>query len=401
MSALMLLALASLGAAPAADHVTLRDGVVVPGIITQVSPRGGPTLIVERAWARANAPKWLESWERAEAPSTLAATKQRRKRLDAWAAERRSAGPDDAISGWLEAQRTRAEDSSIKSPLLVVKVLRGDVRAMARAPIASTRLLKLAWSSNIPDAASLDADELKQALEGRGVSATRMAEPDLSALLPPQAESDAEWLARRAATEVANDGGLRYLRHGDIMLPEPAAGEMPSPLEGLSAVTGGLKSLLSDVAPVDPLPAKLREAEARGRVGVLVTRLDVAPDYSGVQVQTTLWARVGPENWRQVASRQATARPGAQGAGDGLDLLADPQIKAVFGLVESLNLGAIPDDLKRTSLGIGSATRQALGLARAEIQVDLDRLALPVTERTPAQAPAAAPTAPGGAPASP
>ncbi|WZO96236.1 hypothetical protein EP7_003225 [Isosphaeraceae bacterium EP7] len=401
MSALMLLAISTLGAAPAADQVTLRDGVVVPGVIIQVSPRGGPTLIVERGWAKANAPKWLEGWERAEAPSTLAASKQRRKRLDDWAAERHSAGADDAISNWIEAQRARADNSAAQSPLLVARILRGDIRTIARAPIASTRLLKLAWSSGIHDAASLDADQLKQALEGRGVSATRMAEPNLSALLPPQTESDAEWLARRAATEVANDDGLRYLRHGEILLPEPAAGEMPSPLEGLSSVTGALKSLLSDVAPVDPLPAKLREAEARGRVGVLVTKLDVAPDNSGVQVQATLWARLGPENWHQVATRQASGRPGAGGAGDGADLLADPQVKAVFGIVESLNLGGIPDELKRTSLGIGAATRQALGSARAEIQGDLDRLALPVRERSPDQAPAASPDAPAASPAAP
>ena len=42
-------------------------------------------------------------------------------------------------------------------------------------------------------------------------------------------------------------------------------------------------------------------------------------------------------------------------AGDGL--ADDPQVKAVFGVVESLGLGEVPPELKRRSLNMGAATR--------------------------------------------
>ena len=52
----------------------------------------------------------------------------------------------------------------------------------------------------------------------------------------------------------------------------------------------------------------------------------------------------------------------------------------VFQTVEALGLGGIDPEVKRRSLGIGAATRKALGLARSAASTDLATLALPVLD---------------------
>ena len=58
--------------------------------------------------------------------------------------------------------------------------------------------------------------------------------------------------------------------------------------------------------------------------------------------------------------------------------MADPQVALAFKIVEGLGSGAIDPDLKRRSLGIGAATRKALGETRTAAEADLAALALPV-----------------------
>src|SRR5262249_16649302 len=138
----------------------------------------------------------------------------------------------------------------------------------------------------------------------------------------------------------------------------------------------------------DPLAGKLRSVADRGRIGAVVTGLQIAPDLGGVTVETTFWVRATGGQWVAYGTRAPTARAGALGPGEGGGLAQDPQVKAAFGMVEALGLGSIPPELKQRSLRIGAATQKALGLARSEFNKDLDALMLPVLE--PVAAPAAA-----------
>src|SRR5437764_941386 len=96
---------------------------------------------------------------------------------------------------------------------------------------------------------------------------------------PPR--SDAIGWPPGDATGLANDPGGRLLRYQGMVLPEPAPGEAPPAAAGLNAAISGLKELLGE-APVDPLPGKLRELGQKGRVGAVVTRLELSPDLSSV-----------------------------------------------------------------------------------------------------------------------
>jgi hypothetical protein len=108
----------------------------------------------------------------------------------------------------------------------------------------------------------------------------------------------------------------------------------------------------------------------------VVTRLELAADLSSVAVETTLWVRTGADRWSAAIVRSANVRPDDIPANAGDGLADDPQVKAAFGLVESLGLGEVPAELKRRSLSMGAATRKALGLARGALDKELQPLAL-------------------------
>jgi hypothetical protein len=364
--------------ATAADSLTFRDGKVLLGQILDSDRRGPLLVLVRRAWADAHLPDRSVTWQKAEAPLVQRAIAQHRERLAAWRRDR-LANPveGDRILGWIDGEQTRLADPKrgTDSPLMVVRLGRLDVKAVAKRTRALNRMLRLGWLSNLPEVEAMPTADLSQALEGRGF-APGLDEPvSVDGLLPPQPETDAQWLVRRAATEIANDPGGRLLRYQGMVLPEPAPGEAPPAAASLGAALSGLKELLGET-PVDPLPGKLRELGQKGRVGAVVTRLELSPDLSAVAVETALWVRAGGDRWTPAIVRSANIRPDDLPANAGDGLADDPQVKAAFGLVESLGLGEVPADLKRRSLNMGAATRKALGLARGALDKELQPLAL-------------------------
>ncbi len=380
----------------AADHITLRDGSVVLGLVTSTTSgaRGAVEFLVRRDWAEKNLADHLARWDQSTVASVRRAAEQRGKRLAAWRKERVAStgvGPDDRIVQWIdrEANRMANPDDLARSTLVGVRVPRSEVRAMAERPVAVKRLLRLAWLSELPSPEAMPLDELKGALEARGFAADTAGKSPpapLDRLLPPVPETEAVWRGRRAATEVATDPGLRFLRFQDMVIPDAQSGNQPFNAMGLTTAVSELKRLLDpDQAQgrPDPLLEKLQSVAARGRIGAVVTRLAIAPDMSGVTVESTLWVRAGGERWVIFGSRTATVRPDDLQPEAGRDLAEDPQVKSAFRMVEMLGLGAVPQELKDRSLRIGAATQKALSTARATFNQDLDALALPVLE--PAQ----------------
>ncbi len=378
-------------AAPSAafDRIMLRDRSLVQGLVTSVGPgRGGSVeFVVRREWARKNLARRTHTWERAAANSARIALAQRLERLRTWRRDRvANPADDDPIIKWIDHEQTRlsAPGAAEQSVLLRVRLPKDEVAGLARRPPSAERLPQLAWLCNLPDPESMPLDELKDALEARGFATdadVKIAPPSLDRLLSPVPEPDQLWLARRAATELASDSDLRFVRFQDMVVPDTGAGQLMGGL-GLSTAISELKRLLDpdDARRPDPLVEKLTAIEVRGRKGAVVTRLEIQPDLDGVTVESTLWICIGPKRWVPFGSRTATVRPADVRADAGQRLADDPQVKSAFGIVESLGLGAVPAELKERSLRIGAATEKALGMARSAFNQDLDALALPVLE---------------------
>ncbi len=388
LGSLLLAAAVAARADTAADEITLRDGSVVKGLVIAATtgPRGAVEFVVRRAWAAKTLGQHLKNWDRTTGATTRQAMKQRKLRLEAWRRERApSVGADDRIVHWIEHELTRLAAPGEPEPSILVKARlpRGDVRKMDRRPAPVERLLRLGWLCDLPEPESMTVDELKTSLEARGyaIDDTARKQPaSLDRLLPMAPEAEMRWLGRRAATELAVDPNLRFVRFQDTVIPDPGAGQ-PLGAMGLSTAISELKRLLDlDPGPkTDPLTEKLRTVGARGRTGAVVTRLDIQPDMSDVTVESTLWVREG-QRWLLFGSRNATVRPDDLAPEAGKELAEDPQIKGAFQIAELLGLGAVPAEVKQRSLRIGAATSKALGMARSAFNQDLDDLALPVLE---------------------
>lgn len=238
-------------------------------------------------------------------------------------------------------------------------------------------MLRQAWLAGFPNPETMALEDLKEALQGRGFAPEGRTPVTVDGLLPIGLETDAQWAARRAATEVSNDTGLKFVRTGATMLPEPEPGQ-PIGLGGAVSAVAELKRLLDD-RPSDPMADTLRGVAARGRVGAVVTQLEISADLAMVRVESTLWVRRS-DRWFPACSRNATVRPADLAPNAGEPLADDPQVQGIFSLVETLGLGRIPDDVKRRGLNVGAATQQALGRVRSALLEDLSALALPVRE---------------------
>ena len=366
----LLAALLGLLADPASDTLTLRNGKVILGQVVEAAPRGPVFMVVRRAWAEKNVPDQFRVWNAAEAPSLKRSREERIKRLEAWKRER-VAEPNDAILAWIDGELARLKQAVDATRLMLVKLNRAEVRAIVRRPPDSARKLRQAWRANFDDAETKPVDSLATALEGRGFATTAVDPAPILDLLPIPSETEDQWRRRRAATEVTQERALRFIRHRGILLPE---GEPGAGLD-LSGIGGLVKELLGEGDAEDPLVAKGRAIAAKGRVGLMVTTLETSDDLASVKVDVVLYVHTRDDRWERAVTRSVQARGDDVRPGDGANVAADPQVKAIFKTAEDLGL-QIPDEIKTKSLNMGAATQKALAQARTAIQPDLDALIL-------------------------
>ena len=366
-----------------ADTLTLRDGTELLGQLYDPSPRGTYLVLVRRAWAEANVQAWAEKWKSGEKEAIDAAGRQRRERLALWRRDRLvapgAAEAGDRITSWLDRELAKPAGGAEPSVLMMVRLNRGDVKKVDRRGMAAARALRYGWVLGFKDPETMPLDDLKDAITARGMTTTGDAPIPLDSLLPPTLEPEDRWLLRRGATEVLNDEGLRFIRYGSLVLPEPTPGQAVDPAQAAAVLQDTLRDVLGATA-VDPLPARLQSVAARGRAGAMVTRLEISPDFEGVTVESALYIRTPGGAWTRGPWRAGTLRTGDVAPGAVEAVADDPQVKAAFGLVDSIAPGMVTPQMKRKGLDVGATTKRALGLARSALARDLSALALPLDD---------------------
>lgn len=363
----------------AADVVTLRDGRVILGQVIETPARGRIPVVVRREWARAHIPEKFRAWESSEARTSRRAEADRRRRLNAWRDDRiATEKPDDAILAWIKSELERLDKlADHPATLIRIELDRSTIRNLATRNEDERRMLRQSWIGAIADSETRPVADLKRILQGRGFAQSDIDPASIDDLLPLPQESENRWLARRAATEVQFDSGLKFIQHLGLLLPEDATGQQLN----LADVAGpAIKALIGE-EQANPLDEKLRELTTRRKVGMVLTRLDLSEDFQSATVESTLFVRTGPERWEPAFQRPATAKVGDIADPQRQAIAGDPQVQQVFKVFEGLGLGAAGGALQQTGVNVGAATRQALGQAQAALGSDLDALAFPIGEQ--------------------
>ncbi len=309
MTQLVLLAAVMIAGPPdtAADVIAMRDGKVVLGQIVDGAPKGKLLVVVRRAWAEKAMPDRFKAWEKAESRATAieeGAGRAASPCLEGLESrDRTAATADDPIAPWIDSEIERLKADADTPPLMLVTLNKNDVKALARRPPDVARKLRQAWRVKFDDAETKPLADLESSLENRGFASTGDTPVLIDDLLPVPPEPDARWRARRAATEVAQEKSLKFIRTQGMVMPDGPPGEGANPL---AAVNGLVKSILGgDAQAEDPLEARGREVSSRGRIGMMVTSLETAEDASAVTVEIILYAKMSADRWDRVAVKKS------------------------------------------------------------------------------------------------
>ncbi|GIW87938.1 MAG: hypothetical protein KatS3mg108_2262 [Isosphaeraceae bacterium] len=377
--------MAAVWTAPAsvADRITLRDGTVVLGQVLAPNERGKLVVMVRRDWARRHVPKRLSAWEEVSRREVERARAERLRRLEAWRRDRGRDGEEtDPLLRRLDTAIERLRSDPAESVLLIVALDPREVVKLERQPPEVARLLRLGWRAGFEDVETMTPDELRPALEGRNLPVRGEAAVAVDDLLPLAPEPEARWRLRRAASELLADRSGWFVRYGDTILADTAEGaarlDPGALLGGLGQLRSLVRELTGESTTPDPLPARLQALAERGRVGAVVTRLEIGPDLASVTVTAEMWVHLGPgpEGWRAAGQRSATVQTDQVAANAGAALEADPRVRSAFQVVENLGLGQITPEIKQRALSVGAATQQALSRVREQAHADLEALAV-------------------------
>jgi hypothetical protein len=254
-----------------ADRIVLRDGKELFGQVDESSSNAALTILARREMVRTTLPDRAKRWEDAERGATAAAARQSRERLAGWRRERPAElASGDRITAWLDRELSESSRPVAPSPLIAIRLGRDDVAAVEQRSESAAQALRCAWLLGLADPEKAPLAKLKNSIEGRGMSLEGDEPIAIDRLLPPMEEPADRWLLRRAATEVLHDEGLRFIRFGNTILPEPMPSQPLDPAMGATLVEGTIRDVLG-VGGADSLPLRLRAVAARGRVGLMTS----------------------------------------------------------------------------------------------------------------------------------
>lgn len=355
----------------AADRVVFRDGDVLLGQV--VAEESLETMVaVRRTWAEEHLPQKAAAWERQEEQTAARARQERLARLEQWRrdrpADQRQA---DQIGLWIDREivRLRKPFEEGRPPLMLVTLGKREILTVDRRDEDARRMLRQGWRAGFEGVESMPIDRLREGLRSRGFAMTDVDPAPIDDLMPVPIESDRRWLARRAATEILNGGGNRLVRYGDLVMLEPTPGAAVDEAQVADAV-GALLGELTGQPAEDPVARLLRKFGAEGKVGAVLTSLEMAPGFERVSVESVLLVRVEPERWLPAATRRAAVSPGDLPDQAGVPLANDPQVESAFEMLERLGVGANPE-ARRVALGAGAATQKALQMVEEALNADL------------------------------
>jgi hypothetical protein len=373
-----------------ADRIVLRDGKELLGQVEESSNDGTLIVLARREMVRKAVPNWAAKWEDAEKDANATAVQQRRERLAGWRRERPAEpAPGDRITTWLDRELAQSDGPVPPSTLMAIRLNRDDVSSVERRGDSAAQALRGAWVLGLANPETTPLSTLKDSIAGRGLILANDDPIAVDRLLPPFAQRADHWLLRRAATEVLYDDGLRFIGFGSNILPEPVPGQPLDPATGVTLVEGTIRDVLGVGRP-DSLRLRLGAVAARGRAGMILTRIVIGPDLSSASAESTLYFYNG-SNWDRALWRSQSLEVGTVPPVVVTMVAADPQVKAVMNLIDSIGAGFVSPEMKERGLLVGTTVGGAVVLARTALIRALTGLAFDVEGKASARVPRTTP----------
>ncbi|MFO0909829.1 MAG: hypothetical protein U0794_16025 [Isosphaeraceae bacterium] len=366
-----------------ADVVKLKDGTELLGQVVDPSPRGSLLLILRRDWAKDRAGERYRRWQESQRTEATRAAQQRKKRLEAWRLERAAAAePLDRVVVWIDQELTRLGgqgEAGKESTLIRMTIPRSEVVNITRRSEVAARLLREAWRLGFGSPETMSRASLEDGLRDRGLDPASDHPMSVDDLLPLASESDALWMARRAATEVSLEPTLRYVVVAGNLMPDPGR-ELPMPMMpplgfGLGGMNRGLETM-----PQAAISDRLNTLVPGDRVGAVVSRQTTLPRMDGATAEVTLWVRKPRGGWAPhgtsaVSVKEADLKPeekrnAGNGAGSGAFQMA-------FSFSSSTNFnGQTQQQSIQSSPYLGVMMTKALRQSKSAFDRELGRLTL-------------------------
>ena len=131
---------------------------------------------------------------------------------------------------------------------------------------------------------------------------------------------------------------------------------------------------------------RLDNVAARGRVGMILTRIVIAADLASASAVSTLYFRNG-STWDRAVWRSQNLEVGAVPPVVMTIVAADPQVQAVMKLIDSIGAGLVSPEMKEKGLIVGTTVGGAVVLARTALLRSLTGLAFDIEGKDLARAP--------------
>ncbi len=352
----------------AGDHITLRNGSKLRGVLFEQSDKS-VTLLVSAKWLSTTNAKLHQTAR----PQTVDAHEAGLEQ----AVQRLKAEPPPAVEAVAaffkqqleDAQAELAKADDFEPEFLWLTLPMKDVARVDAATPEHRQLLTWAWAEGLDRAEARSVEELSRDLKARNVSPIGWPLPFVERL-PAREQTDNEWAARRALVEYALGSRLDFQGTGDVLArtgKEAQADAGPLLVEllrqQLQSQFGDLlgerpaKNGRDNAAKAESLAKAIQTADTEKRNGFRVTRLDLAIELQQATVTTQFVARLADGSWRTVF--QHTERADAKQARPDIEkrIQDDPQVKKVLDLTRQL--GVAGDGQIQQAIRFGAATMTA------------------------------------------
>lgn len=355
----------------ASDHVTLRNGSKLRGILFEQTDKS-VTLLVSAKWLLATNAKLHQTTRQQNVETNALGLEQAVRRLKSAAPPAGNAGVEAFLKQQLEdAEAELAKADDFQPEFLWMPLPMKEVARVEASSPELRQLLAWAWSEEIDRAETRTTEELSRDLKTRAVSPVGWPLPFIERL-PARDQSDDEWAARLALADYALGQRLDFQGTGDVLaragkevqqadiaqlLVEMLRGQLQSQLGDLLNEGKPTKKPTDNAARAESLKKAIQTAESEKRTGFRVTRLDLAGDFQQATVTTQFVARLSDGSWRTVF--QHTERADAKQARPDVEkrIQEDPQVKQALELTRQLGLSA--DTQIQQAIRFGAATMTA------------------------------------------